>query len=189
MNCEYAPHSVELLGTDQIIICADAVVDAIIANVCVESRNHVRIFDHSGYQDVSQTRILATFWQASTAIHTLRSSMHRCQAIRDHLLVNRNIKYLHINGCELGPEGAACIARALQNNRCILKRLKLQDCRIGSDGFRDAFEVLQTNTTLKELNVNDNRDGAENDFATTVFESLTNNTTLKLLDISLKRRP
>ena len=121
--------------------------------------------------------------------------MHRCQAIRDHLLVNRNIKYLHINGCKLGPEGAACIARALQNNRFILKRLKLQDCRIGSDGFRAAFEVLQTNTTLKKLNVDDNnitfgnRDMAENDFATTVFESLTNNTTLKLLDISLKRRP
>ena len=36
LNCEYAPHSVELLGSDQIIICADAVVDAIIANVFVE---------------------------------------------------------------------------------------------------------------------------------------------------------
>ena len=34
-------------------------------------------------------------------------------SIQNLLLVNRNIKYLDIWGFLLGPEGAACIARAL----------------------------------------------------------------------------
>lgn len=50
-------------------------------------------------------------------------------------------------------------------------------------------EALQTNTSLEELVVDDNRitfgdrDEAGNDFATTVFELLTANPTLKSLDI------
>ena len=86
------------------------------------------------------------------------------EAVRDHLLVNRNIKDLDIDQwCiqdqrrRLGPEGATRIAQALFNPLCILKVLKLKECRIGNDGMLALGEALQTNTTLEELNDDGNR--------------------------------
>ena len=83
-----------------------------------------------GLSDENSRRISASLYGNAhlQELHVRLTGNHGRQggeAIRDLLLVNRNIKYLDIFNCGLGPEGAACLAEALRDHQSALKRLEL----------------------------------------------------------------
>ena len=76
------------------------------------------------------------------------------QALFDALMAAPLVE-LNLSGNELGPSGAAIVARALRE-QLPLKLLSLKGNSLGSDGARTLAPALRGNSTLKELDLSDN---------------------------------
>lgn len=91
---------------------------------------------------------------------------------------------LELDGCELGPDGAAVLGRALGTpSRCApLTQLRLEYNQIGERGAKELVKGLPANNVLKALYLGTNLLGEVG--ARAVGNALALNSTLETLDIS-----
>ena len=90
------------------------------------------------------------------------------------LQTNTTMRTLNISNCSISDEGAESLARALAVNRS-LQELDISSNKIGNNGMANIATALQTNTTMTTLNISDcsiSNVGAESGRALAVNRSL-----------------
>jgi Ran GTPase-activating protein (RanGAP) involved in mRNA processing and transport len=82
---------------------------------------------------------------------------------------------------ELGPAGAAALARGLQQSSATMKRLSLSENFIGTEGSNSMARILRVNKSLQELDLSVN--GICSDGAAIMAKALTKNKTLRSINL------
>jgi Ran GTPase-activating protein (RanGAP) involved in mRNA processing and transport len=103
-------------------------------------------------------------------------------AIAEALLVVHNLKYLYMEGNQLGDDGASALAVAIQDPKLPLQELFLGGNQIGPTGAASIAQALVTNTSLQKLYLEGNCIGPDGAASfTSVLEQMGNDATLKHL--------
>ena len=103
-------------------------------------------------------------------------------SIMEGLLQNSTIQHLRIDRSHFSEENCMSLASLLQQPKCQLKELDIQECNISGEGAVHLAAALTNNHSLTDLELSDNPIG---DIGAAAFgDMVRNNTALTTLDLS-----
>lgn len=161
-----ALRSLHLEGCNMCYKDLQALFEGLSSESCMITKldlSHVRPGeDDSDWRDSSALGAIVDFLKRNRKLKSLSLSENGIgQADGDAPLLsvaleNTCLECLDLSDNEIGPNAAADICTALDNN-VSLKKLDLSENLLEKDGIEQVFEALKTNTTLETLTIGDGR--------------------------------